>query len=61
VSPVCTHLKCTVGWNADESTWDCPCHGSRFSYQGKVLNGPANSDLDSYSEGELEKKIEEKT
>jgi nitrite reductase/ring-hydroxylating ferredoxin subunit len=45
VNTECTHLKCTVKWNADEKSWDCPCHGSRFSYTGKVLNGPANSDL----------------
>lgn len=50
VSPICTHLKCTVKWNNDEKSWDCPCHGSRFTYDGKVMNGPANEDLLSYSE-----------
>jgi glycine/D-amino acid oxidase-like deaminating enzyme/nitrite reductase/ring-hydroxylating ferredoxin subunit len=50
VSAECTHLKCMVLWNNDEKSWDCPCHGSRFTYEGRVMNGPANSDLPSYSE-----------
>ena len=50
VSAECTHLKCMVLWNNDEKSWDCPCHGSRFTYEGKVINGPANFDLPAYSE-----------
>jgi glycine/D-amino acid oxidase-like deaminating enzyme/nitrite reductase/ring-hydroxylating ferredoxin subunit len=50
VSAKCTHLGCTPSWNKSEQTWDCPCHGSRFTYDGKVINGPANDDLPSYSE-----------
>lgn len=44
-SATCTHLSGVVQWNAGESTWDCPCHGSRFDPYGRVLNGPAPHDL----------------
>lgn len=54
VSAKCTHVKCTLVWNNDELSWDCPCHGSRFTYEGKVINGPANRDLPVYSELEKE-------
>ena len=45
-SAVCPHLKCIVRWDGCEKTWDCPCHGSRFDALGRVLNGPAISDLE---------------
>lgn len=45
LSPVCPHTGCNVTWNPSEVSWDCPCHGSRFDIDGKLLNGPAMSDL----------------
>ncbi|RYF87263.1 MAG: FAD-dependent oxidoreductase, partial [Chitinophagaceae bacterium] len=45
VSPVCTHMKCEVKWNDAERSWDCPCHGARYNFDGKVLTGPASHDV----------------
>ena len=46
VSPICPHMKCLVQWNGDERSWDCPCHGSRFSASGALLEGPAMTGLE---------------
>lgn len=41
----CSHMGCALKWNSAEHSWDCACHGSRFTDEGKVLDNPANGDL----------------
>jgi glycine/D-amino acid oxidase-like deaminating enzyme/nitrite reductase/ring-hydroxylating ferredoxin subunit len=60
LSAVCKHLGCIVNWNSLENTWDCPCHGSRYDAMGKVIQGPANSDLAEASEESSEKRANRK-
>lgn len=43
--PRCSHMGCALNWNPQERTWDCPCHGSRFEADGKLINNPANDDM----------------
>lgn len=45
VNTTCTHMGCEVNWNSAERSWDCPCHGSRFTVDGDVIEGPAVSPL----------------
>lgn len=45
VDTTCPHMKCKVQFNDAEKTWDCPCHGSRFNYDGTFIDGPANENL----------------
>ena len=45
VSPRCPHLGCQLSFNPSEKSWDCPCHGSRFSYKGELLCGPAQTGI----------------
>lgn len=46
VSAICPHMGCVVNWNSSETSWDCPCHGSRFDVDGTVIEGPAYGDLE---------------
>lgn len=50
LSARCPHMGCIVGWNADDRTWDCPCHGSRYDALGAVIHGPATTGLASADE-----------
>lgn len=45
VTTRCPHLGCELQFNPDEHTWECPCHGSRFDYRGRLLDGPAQTDI----------------
>ena len=45
VNPVCKHLGCELTWNNLDKTWDCPCHGSRYDYKGRLLYGPSVKNL----------------
>lgn len=44
-TPRCPHMGCALKWNEQEHSWDCPCHGSRFTEDGTLINNPATGDL----------------
>lgn len=50
VNTTCTHMGCELYWNSAEKSWDCPCHGSRFSYEGDIIEGPAVKPLEMHSD-----------
>ena len=45
VDPKCPHMGCQLAWNPEERTWDCPCHGSRFDWEGNLIDNPARRGL----------------
>ena len=50
VDTTCTHMGCELSWNSAEKTWDCPCHGSRFTYEGDIVEGPTVTPLKAYKD-----------
>ena len=55
VSPFCAHMGCLVTWNSAETTWDCPCHGSRYDYEGRAIQGPTVKDLEHHPRARQER------
>lgn len=51
IDTTCTHMGCELQWNSAEKSWDCPCHGSRFTYTGQIMEGPALNTLHYYNDG----------
>jgi len=60
VNTTCTHMGCELNWNSAEKSWDCPCHGSRFTWSGKIIDGPAVTPLSAENDvNTLEKVIKD--
>lgn len=57
VNTTCTHMGCELNWNSAEKSWDCPCHGSRFSFRGDIIEGPAVDPLDMDTDVNTVKKL----
>ncbi|KUO76802.1 MAG: (2Fe-2S)-binding protein [Clostridia bacterium BRH_c25] len=59
VDTTCTHMGCELKWNDAEKSWDCPCHGSRFTYEGEIIEGPAINKLqhDCHSKNKIDPNI----
>lgn len=60
VNTTCTHMGCELNWNEAERSWDCPCHGSRFTYDGEIIQGPAVKPLNFERDVNILKKIIDK-
>ncbi len=59
VDTTCPHMGCELAWNPAERSWDCPCHGSRFSFDGEILNGPAVHPLNEVDVNTIHKLLHE--
>ena len=60
INTTCTHMGCELSWNSAEKSWDCPCHGSRFSYEGDIIEGPTVNPLNIHKDvNTIEKLIQE--
>ena len=48
-TPKCKHLGCSLNYNEEEKTWECPCHGTRYNINGKVIDGPSKKNLSNHT------------